>query len=154
MSKVYVLVGVPGAGKTTWINQQNWLGDAVIVSTDNYVERFAKKMDKTYSEVFDLVMPRAVRLMCRKVIQAREKGVDIVWDQTSTSVLSRRRKFFMLPDYEHVAIVFKTPPWPELKQRLDSRPGKHVPRKIVKSMISNFEMPTEAEGYREIWRAE
>lgn len=153
MPKVYVLVGVPGSGKSTWIANQLWAKDCVIVSTDDFVERFARRMGKTYSEVFDTVMKRCVRLMMRRVNKARREGRDIIWDQTSVSVVSRIRKFSALPDYEHIAVVFDTPEWKELKRRLDSREGKHIPRKIVKSMIHNFEMPTEEEGYKEIWRA-
>jgi predicted kinase len=153
MSKVYVLVGVPGSGKSTWIANQLWAKDCVIVSTDDYVERFAGRMGKTYTEVFDTVMKRCVRLMMRRVERARAQGKDIIWDQTSVSVFSRRKKFATLPDYEHIAIVFDTPEWAELKRRLDSRKGKHIPRKIVKSMIRSFEMPTEEEGFKEVWRA-
>lgn len=153
MSKVYVMVGVPGSGKSTWIKNQLWAKDCVVVSTDDYVERFARKMGKTYSEVFDLVMKRAVRLMLRRVERAREQGRDIIWDQTSVNVKSRRKKFSMLPDYDHIAVVFDAPPADELTKRLASRPGKTIPRSVVTSMIESFEMPTEEEGYKEVWRA-
>jgi predicted kinase len=153
MSKVYVLVGVPGSGKSTWIKNQIWALGMPVISTDNFVEDYARQQGKTYSEVFDEYMPTAVNLMAEQVVFYRDNGVDMIWDQTSTTVKSRSRKFSMLPDYEHIAVVFDTPEWKELKRRLDSREGKHIPRKIVKSMIHNFEMPTEEEGYKEIWRA-
>jgi predicted kinase len=153
MAKVYVMVGVPGSGKSTWIANQEWSKDCVIVSTDDYVEKFARRLGKTYSEVFDTVMRRCIRLMMRRVNKARAEGRDIIWDQTSITLVSRIRKFNALPDYEHIAVVFDTPEWKELKRRLDSREGKRIPRKVVKSMIHNFEMPTEEEGYKEIWRA-
>jgi predicted kinase len=153
MSKVYVLVGVPGSGKSTWIKNQIWALGMPVISTDNFVEDYARQQGKTYSEVFDEYMPTAVSLMAEQVVFYRDNGVDMIWDQTSTTVKSRKRKFDMLPDYEHIAVVFDTPEWKELKRRLDSREGKHIPRKIVKSMIHNFEMPTEEEGYKEIWRA-
>ena len=152
MAKCYQLVGVPGAGKSTWVANQRWAKDCAYVSTDGYVEKFAQRMGKTYSEVFDLVMPRAVRLMARAVVRAREAGKDIIWDQTSTSVVSRKRKFNMLRDYEHIAVVFSTPEKEELARRLASRPGKHIPKKVLKSMITSFQMPTESEGFIEIWR--
>jgi predicted kinase len=148
------MIGVPGSGKSTWIANQDWTGNCVIVSTDSYVERFALRMGKTYSEVFDLVMPRAIRLMMRRVRWAHERNLDVIWDQTSTTMLSRARKFSALFDYDHVAVVFKTPKWSELQKRLASRPGKNIPRKIVKSMIHNFEQPAEEEGFVEIWHAE
>lgn len=151
MPKVYVLVGVPGSGKSTWVSNQTWAKDCAYVSTDGYVERFARRMGKTYSEVFDLVMPRAVNLMAKAVVRAREAGKDIIWDQTSTSVKSRKNKFRMLPDYYAIAVVFKTPEKAELDRRLASRPGKNIPDHVVSSMIDNFTMPTEEEGFKEIW---
>jgi predicted kinase len=151
MPNVYVLVGVPGSGKSTWVADQNWGKDCVYVSTDEYVERFAKRLGKTYNDVFDTVMPRAVKLMARTVVRARNSNRDIIWDQTSTTVKSRLKKFNMLPDYYHIAVVFKTPDNNELQKRLASRPGKNIPRSVVDSMIKNFEMPTEEEGFKEIW---
>ena len=91
--------------------------------------------------------------MAKEVISARELGRDIVWDQTSTTVASRRRKFNMLPDYDHIAIMFATPATDELTKRLASRPGKEIPWAVVSGMIDNFEMPTEEEGFKQIWFA-
>ena len=91
--------------------------------------------------------------MAEKVVHAREAGKDIIWDQTSTTVKTRARKFNMLPDYEHIAVVFKTPEADELALRLASRPGKHIPDHVMRSMIDHFEMPDEEEGFREIWHA-
>jgi predicted kinase len=152
MPKCYQMIGVPASGKSTWISSQDWTKYCAYVSTDHYIEKYALGQGKTYSEVFDEFMPEAVNLMCQDVIVARAQGRDIVWDQTSTTVASRRRKFNMLPDYEHIAVVFKTPDHDELVRRLQSRPGKEIPDYVVKSMIENFDMPTEDEGFKEIWQ--
>ncbi len=151
MPKCYQLVGVPGAGKSTWISNQDWVADCVVVSTDEFVEDYARECGSTYNEVFDEYMPTAVNLMAEKVIRAREAGKDIVWDQTSVSLKSRIRKFNMLRDYEHIAVVFATPEKEELARRIASRPGKNIPDHVMRSMIDNFEMPTEEEGFKEIW---
>jgi predicted kinase len=150
MPTCYQLIGVPGSGKSTWIKNQPWAKDAVVVSTDNHVEDYAEKMGKTYSEVFDKYMPTAVQLMTDDVINARKNNLDIIWDQTSTTVASRKRKFKMLPNYKHIAVVFTTPNTEELKKRLGSRPGKTIPDHVIRSMINNFEMPTKAEGFSDI----
>lgn len=150
MAKCYQLIGVPGAGKSTWIKNQEWAKDCAIVSTDMWVELEAERVGKTYSEIFDEYMPHAVKLMANHVELARDKDMDIIWDQTSVSVKSRLRKFNMLRDYEHIAVVFTTPEASELKRRLASRPGKNIPDHVLKSMISNFEMPTTDEGFTEI----
>ena len=153
MAKCYQLVGVPASGKSTWIKNQDWIDDCVCVSTDEFVEDYAKEVGSTYSEVFNDYMPTAVKLMAEKVVRAREAGKDIIWDQTSTTVKTRARKFNMLPDYEHIAVVFKTPDTDELAHRLASRPGKNIPAHVMRSMIDHFEMPDEEEGFKEIWYA-
>lgn len=150
MPKCYQLVGVPGSGKSTWIKNQDWAKDCAIVSTDMWVELEAERVGKTYSEIFDEYMPHAVKLMANHVELARDKGMDIIWDQTSTTEGARRRKFNMLRDYEHIAVVFKTPEMDELKRRLASRPGKNIPSHVMAQMIKNFSMPTTDEGFAEI----
>lgn len=147
----YVLVGVPASGKSTWYEQnRESLGDAVYVSTDYFVEQHAQACGSTYSEVFDAYMPTAVDLMAQVVVEARASNRDIVWDQTSVTVKTRKRKFNMLPDYDHIAVVFATPDREELARRLASRPGKTIPAHVMASMINNFQMPTVAEGFKEI----
>ncbi len=154
MPKLYVLIGVPGSGKSTWIKNQDWADECVIVSTDNFVEEYAASVGKTYSEVFKEYMPTAVDLMAKQVVRCRENGNNIIWDQTSTTVNSRKRKFNMLPDYYAIAVVFKTPELAELRTRLASRPGKNIPWNVVSGMIEHFDMPSEEEGFEEIWYAE
>lgn len=149
--KCYQLIGVPGSGKSTWITSQDWAKDIPVVSTDNFVEAYAKEQGKTYSEVFDEYMPIAVRLMANQALVCQANGLDVIWDQTSTTINSRKRKFNTLPKYEHIAVVFKTPDADELARRLASRPGKNIPDHVMRSMIDGFQMPTEDEGFTEIW---
>jgi predicted kinase len=151
MPKCYQLIGVPGAGKSTWINEQEWAVGIPIVSTDLFVEAYAKEQGKTYNEVFKDYMPIAVHLMANQALVCQANNVDVIWDQTSTTALSRRKKFNTLPKYEDIAVVFRTPDRDELDVRLASRPGKHIPKNVVDSMIAGFEMPTEDEGFTEIW---
>ena len=153
MPKCYQLIGVPGSGKSTWIKNQDWAKDIPVVSTDNFVEAYAKEQGKTYSEVFDEYMPIAVKLMANQALICQANGLDVIWDQTSTSVNARKRKFNTLPGYEHIAVVFKTPDADELARRLASRPGKNIPDHVMRSMIDGFQMPTEDEGFTEIWFA-
>ena len=153
MPKCYQLIGVPGSGKSTWVDNQDWALTCAKVSTDKWVEIYAKEVGRTYSEVFTDFMPTAVELMAKEVIAAREMNRDVIWDQTSTTVSSRAKKFRMLPDYEHIAVVFQTPEQDELKRRLKSRPGKVIPKRVIETMIELWEEPTEEEGFREIWYA-
>ena len=96
-------------------------------------------------------MPTAVNLMAADVLDAVRDGMDIVWDQTSTTVKSRRRKFKMLSGYHMIAVVFRTPDDTTLSKRLLSRNGKNIPWDVVQKMKSQFVMPTKEEGFHEIW---
>ena len=150
MPVCYQLVGVPGAGKSTWIkNQTNMLG-YTIVSTDYWVEQYAITIDMTYSDVFEIAMPYAIEEMLEQIRLAREYNHDIIWDQTSTTIRSRKKKFNMLPNYKHIAVVCVTPDRSVLDARLNNRLGKNVPKHVVDSMIEGFEMPTLEEGFKEI----
>lgn len=152
MPKAYILVGVPGSGKSTWISKApvDW-SNTVVASTDNYVEQEAKKQGKTYTEVFNDVMPIAVDHMAKTVVDAIHNNQNIIWDQTSTTKHTRAKKIRMLPNnYEIIAVVFPTPDEKELSRRLGNRPGKVIPDEVVRSMISKWEEPSESEGFHKI----
>jgi predicted kinase len=151
MPTAYILVGVPCSGKSTWVRDQDWSSECVYVSTDQFVEHYAQEVGRTYREVFEEYMPTAVDLMTKRVVWAREQGRDVIWDQTSTTQSSRAKKFRMLPGYHMIAVVFGTPEPAELAVRLNSRPGKEIPSDVMLQMISNYEKPTEMEGFDEIW---
>jgi predicted kinase len=152
MNRLYMLVGIPASGKTTWANNQSFSDDCVIISTDQYVEEYAAQTGKTHTEAFQEYMPIAIDRMADAVIDAREAGRNIIWDQTSTSIGTRAKKFRMLPNYYAIAVVFPIPERQELERRLASRPNKIVPIDVVDMMIGNWEEPTLEEGFMEIWK--
>ena len=151
MTTLYVLVGVPGSGKTTWIGRQmfDWT-NTVIVSTDHHVEQYARSIGKTYSEVFKDYMPTAVDLMARTAVDAFKNNKVVIWDQTSTTAKTRARKLRMTPaHYKKVAVVFKTPN-ADTHAKMLNRPGKEIPTEIVQDIIDKFEYPTVEEGFDSI----
>lgn len=151
MSKVYMLIGVPGSGKSTWVSEQPWLADLPVISSDRYIDEEAHRQGKTYNEVFKDYAAVAMKLMENHARTAYANSLDMIWDQTNTSVKSRKSKLAMLPGYQAIAVVFRTPDADEHARRLASRPGKVIPEHVMTSMIANLEMPSEDEGFTEIW---
>jgi predicted kinase len=145
-----MLIGVPAAGKSTWIKNQEWPTNTVVVSSDRFIDDYAEQQGKTYNEVFEEYAPIAMRLMNNQVSIAQANGCNIVWDQTNTTVKSRKSKLAMLPNYEKIAVVFATPDILEHRRRLASRPGKAIPAKIMTLMINGLQEPTVEEGFKEI----
>ena len=149
---LYMLVGVPGAGKSTWIaNQKFDPENTLILSTDKFIDAEAAIQGKTYSQVFSFSVKRATSIMNADLKMGIMDRMNLVWDQTNTSAKARASKLASIPDnYRKVAVFFPTPEEAELERRLASRAGKTIPPHVMRSMASNLEMPTKAEGFDEI----
>lgn len=154
MSKdIYILVGPPGVGKSTWVEKE-FQGECTIISTDDIIQAVADDEGKTYNEVFPKYMKVAESLMWKEFDSVvSNKCYPIVVDRTNMSVKSRAKFFERLKNfhkghgYKIHAVVFPIPGKEEWKRRLDSRPGKTIPEHIVQSMLKSFEMPSEREGF-------
>jgi predicted kinase len=151
MKKLYMLIGIPGSGKSTWVKNQDWLKDAFYISSDNHLDKFATSVGKTHDEVYKEYIKTAEKLVKEDVVTAISAGKDVVWDQTNTSLKTRKKKLYLFADYYKIAVYFKVPDDEELKKRLKSRPGKHISQRVIHRMKSSLVVPTEQEGFDEIW---
>ena len=151
MPTLWMLVGVPGSGKSSWVNSQRFGSHTVVVSTDRHIDAEADRQGKTYSQVFKSYIKRATSIMTADLAMAIKDGDDVVWDQTSVTIKSRAAKLASIPDnYRKVAVFFPTPEAKELERRLASRPGKTIPWNVVQGMASQLEAPTKDEGFDEV----
>lgn len=154
MPKLYMLIGVPGSGKSTWYSK--FVTEATkgphnlsYISTDMIIDLVARSQGKTYDQVFQDNIKNAEKMMYESVVDAVQDGCDIVWDQTNLNRKSRAKKLIMIPDhYEKIAVYFPTPD--DLEQRLANRPGKTIPYHVMKSMLSSIEYPQMDEGFNKI----
>ena len=154
--RIVMLIGVPAAGKSTWIEKE-FQGDCHVVSTDNIIQAVADDEGKTYNEVF-LTFSKATESMMWSDFDIYVSGGydPIVIDRTNVSPKSRRRFFERLRifhkghGYTVEAVVFNAPETTEWRRRLDSRPGKTIPENILMSMLASFQVPSESEGFSKI----
>lgn len=156
-NKLFMLIGVPGSGKSTWINKGKFkegyfgVGDTCIVSTDDIISARANIEGKTYDEMFKDNIKDAEKLMYKHVMWAVERGQNIVWDQTNLTKKSRAKKLIMIPDeYQKIAVFFETPNEEELAKRLKNRNGKTIPEHVMDAMIEMIEYPEMSEGFDRI----
>jgi len=142
-----MLVGVPGAGKTTFRETMFNQGYKVY-SSDLEIEKLCKELGKTYNELFADYYIECVEKAENVLDEALEKGYDVVDDHTNLTVASRQRRLRVIPDYyTKIAIVFNPPPEDEYRRRLASRPGKVIPEPVIKNMLESFTAPTTKEGF-------
>ena len=152
MTTLYMLIGVPGSGKSTWLLNQD-LTAASVLSTDDYIEARATELNSTYSEVFDQFIKPATAQLNADLESALAAEKIIYWDQTNTTVKSRAAKLRKIPsDYRKIAVYFATPEQ-VVFQRLEDRgyaTGKWIPQSVVRRMIQTLEVPSLSEGFDEI----
>lgn len=151
MATLYMLIGIPGSGKSTWAANQSWIDTVAYISSDKFVDEYATTTNRTYSEVWDEYKGVAESRLQFELDAAICENRDILWDQTNVSATARKRKLSKLQNYKKIAVVFPTPSDDELSIRLASRPGKNISESVINMMTSNFQTPTTDEGFDEIW---
>lgn len=157
MPECVLLCGIPTSGKTTFIKtllSQPYWSNAVVLSTDNYIEEQAKRLGMTYNEIFQDCIDEATRQLEIALIEAKDKGKDIIWDQTNLSVKTRKKKLSKLPSYYRRGVVYFKVSLEEALERNKHREGKFIPKSVLKRMYHQFETPTISEGFDYVEKVE
>jgi predicted kinase len=149
MSKVIMMVGIPGSGKTTFCKE--CLKDWKYVSRDEIRFSLLKDDDDYFAreeEVF--------KQFVQTVNQHIENGDNVIIDATHISkksrkkVLSRLARPTLLPLSDIYCIYMKTP-FGTILNRNRLREGRaYVPEDAICSMSQAFEMPELNEGFTKI----
>jgi predicted kinase len=150
MPEAIFLCGIPTSGKSTYVEKlksMKYWENSVVLSTDNYIEAQAKRLGMTYNEVFQDCIDEATRQLEIAFIEAKDKGKDIIFDQTNLSVKSRKKKLSKLPSYYRRSVVFFEISLEEALKRNENREGKYIPKSVLKRMYHQFEIPTMEENF-------
>jgi predicted kinase len=156
MSLLYILVGLPATGKTTYRNElivnhpfHKWRP----ISIDDNVTMMAAAIGKSYDDGWKECVQDATLLAIEQTKEAFAGGYDVIWDATNLTMQSRMRKIDLCPaDYQRYAVVFDEPPEAEYAARLAARPGKTIPPEVITKMRAQFKFPMCGEGFHEIIR--
>ena len=150
MPECVFLCGIPCSGKSTYVNKLKkipYWENAVVLSTDNYIEKVAQEHNTTYNEIFEDCISEATRQLELAFIMAKDKGKNIIWDQTNLSVKSRKKKLSKLPSFYARGVIYFEISLEEALERNKNREGKFIPENILKRMYHQLEIPTKNEDF-------
>ena len=145
-----MLVGIPCSGKSTFVNRLKKIPfweNAVVLSTDNYIEKVAQEHNTTYSEIFEDCIDEATRQLELSLIEAKDKGKNIIYDQTNLTVKTRKKKLSKLPSLYARGVIYFDISLEDALERNKHREGKFIPENILKRMYHQLEVPTLEEGF-------
>ena len=148
--ELVMLCGIPCSGKSTYVNElrdYEYWKNAVVLSTDNYIEEQAKRLGMTYNQVFQDCIDEATRQLEMSFARAKDEGKKIIWDQTNLSIKTRKKKLIKVPSIYKRTVVWFRVDLEEALKRNETREGKFIPESILKRMYYQFEVPTLEEGF-------
>lgn len=161
--KLYMMIGLPGAGKDTWITEQLWkaeedeiltdsLGNPIIPTTpENSVMLsrddlraelgFCKKGEKIVGSKYQ--EDKVTKEFNDRMKKAADEGKDIIIDGINLKKEYRVRAVEMLSNYR-VKVYYVYVEASALKVNIDRRAGQ-IGADVFKGMLERFEWPTYEE---------
>lgn len=139
MATIYTMVGLPGAGKSTFSAAHP---DCVVVSLDGIRGELYgdESIQGNGKEVIGLAFSR--------IAKSIGAGKDVIFDATNVSIKRRRVILNSFKHASHVAVYVATP-LNECKRRNASR-ARHVPEHVIDKMAMSLVPPTTLEGFEKI----
>lgn len=146
MSKLIIMVGLPGSGKSYYANKllEEATNPTVIISSDDYRKRlFNNENDQTHNE-------QVFKTLYQDIRKYLISHVDVIFDATNTSLKSRIRIMKEIEgiDCEKEAYVICTP-LNECIERDKNRERK-VGEEVIWKFINSFQCPQYYEGFNKI----
>lgn len=161
MPVAYIMVGIPGSGKSTLVHKiirdMGDHGDQVFVySTDNLVEEYSKAMGWTYNFGFSKYIDRATKEMNSQLDLAMRENQEIIWDQTNLSAKKRKTLIDRLKkqytvECHSVLMPAGDSQYEDWQFRLNNRPGKTIPAHVIESMSDSYVKPSLSEGFSAVY---
>ena len=136
--KMTIMVGLPGAGKDTWLRQNR--PELSIVSLDQFQQEL--KVTPTYNQG---AVVQAARDRCREHLRA---GTDFAMNATNTTRQIRQLWTDIGADYNAwIEMIYIEPSIPLLIEQNSSRDAQ-VPIDVIQRLIDKLDPPTLAECHK------
>jgi len=143
MNRLYVLVGLPASGKSTYAKEV-LSKDAEILSSDAIRKELlgSEENQENNALVFETLYNRARNLL--------KDGKNVAIDATCINKFERKRVLSNFTDLqiERIVIFIDTPV--EICYERDEKRSRTVGREVIDKYVNKFEYPTLDEGFDKI----
>lgn len=148
MANLFLMCGIPGAGKSTFLKSHIKKKNTAIISRD--VIRFSiVKPDEEYFSHEDEV----VKIFWEQINKALAEDKDVFVDQTSLTPKSRKWLLQHATGYEHANVIWIDEDLETCLERNNKRHGTraYVPEDVIRRMYDQFVEPSLDEGFYRIY---
>lgn len=133
LAKFVMLIGIPGCGKSTWVNEQKGY---IIVSPDSI------RLELTGDITNQICNGKAWAIAFQRIQEALINGKNVILDATNVNTFYRRQFLQDLPKCKLQAKVFQVEPaeaYKRIKKDLDLGVVRSdVPESVVYKMHANL----------------
>ena len=148
MADLFLMCGVPGAGKSTFLKNRVKKDSSVIISRD--VIRFSiVKPDEKYFSHEDEVL----KIFWGQINKALAENKNVFVDQTSLTPKARKWLLQHVNGYDHANLIWIDEDIQTCLERNEMRRGTraYVPRNVIRRMNEQFVEPSLDEGFYRIF---
>ena len=149
MSRLVLMCGLPGSGKSTWANgiMRIVTEDYVYISRDEIRFSLVAEGEEYFSQE-DLVMDTFIK----KIAAALKEDKTVIADATHLNSKSRNKVLYLLgfekvkPDF--IEVLYMKTPLETCLERNELRKGTrgYVPRSVIHRMATSLQEPEYIEG--------
>lgn len=144
--KVWILAGVPGSGKTTWVREEISQRGGVHCSRDEIRFSLLKDGEDYFAhedEVFRIWLEKVSAAILSPDVE------DVYIDATHLTEKSRAKVINQLPkgDYKLVMVIFDIPLEVCLERNAKREGRALVPEQTIRNMYAGFEKTTKYSNY-------
>ena len=150
MGDLYIMCGVPGAGKSTFLKEHiNKEKDSVIISRDAIRFSIVKPDEDYFSHENEVLT-----IFWKQINEVLAENKDVFVDQTSLTPKARKWLLQHVEGYEHANLIWIDEDIETCLERNEMRRGTraYVPKSVIRRMNEQFIEPSLEEGFYRIYR--
>lgn len=149
MAKLFMLMGIPGSGKSTWI------ANHINNETDKYISRDEVRFSYVSEEEEYFSQEKKVfKEFTRQINEALNQGYNVFADATHLNEASRNKLLrAIVMNTSSTECIWVRTPLEEALRRNENRKGtrSYVPRGAIRRIFSQMTKPTFIEGFNKIY---